>query len=498
MAERIAFINPPSPQPGTIYIRDVNRSGRRSKERTIWPQTSLALMASVFQNDNVRIWDCIAENIDYYNLYKQLQEFNPTWVIFNPISSTVTYDMIVSHFGKSLGAKTVSVSPHTKALREESLSRYKSLDYAVDYTKGGNEPEYQLRELINGISANGTSFEQLPPARQDLLPIHKYSLPFIGKGYTFVVTSRGCPWACIYCRAPVMNERKVRFRPVETVIEEIRRYNLQNIAFHADTATMNRKWIYDFCDAVEKLPFKVRIVTNSRVDTVDQDMLYRMKASGFWMICYGVESGNDEVLRMNKKEATVEKARQAVRMAKRAGLRVWGYFMLGMFGDTRNTIDETIRLSQSESFDIVNFAISAPYPGTEWGRIAETNGWLVDTRWEAYDQNYSAQVSQPDCSIELVKEMQKKAYLQWYFSPRGLKFLASSFKPEYITYFLKTVRDHMEDYMKNEKKNKRNVSNNSKKSEFSEPKTMLDAFKNPIDSSNVNNLINPISPLNIL
>ena len=100
MAERIAFVNPPAPIPGRIWIRDVNRSGRMSKERTIWPQTSLALMASVFPNDVVRIWDCIAEEIDYYNLYKQLQEFNPTWVIFNPVSSSVTYDMIVSHFGK--------------------------------------------------------------------------------------------------------------------------------------------------------------------------------------------------------------------------------------------------------------------------------------------------------------------------------------------------------------------------------------------------------------
>ena len=441
----ILFVNPPSPD-GYIYIRDINRSGRRSKERTIWPQTSLAMLASVFPDDNCKIIDCIAEEIDYKNLFEMMQEFRPDWVVFNPISSTVTHDMIVAHYGKALGAKTVAISPHTKALREESLERYKSLDYSVDYTKGGAEPEYSLRELIKGISKNETNFEGLPPARQDLLPIKKYSLPFIGKGYTFVVTSRGCPWGCIYCRAPVMNERKARFRPVKTVIEEIRKYHLQNIAFHADTATMNKKWIYDFCDALDKLPFKVRIVTNSRVDTVDQDMLHRMKASGFWMICYGVESGNDKVLEMNRKEATVEQARQAVRMAKRAGLRVWGYFMLGMYGDSRETMDETIRLSQSEAFDIVNFAVSAPYPGTEWGRIAETNGWLVDTRWEAYDQNYSAQVSQPGCSIELVKEMQKKAYLQWYFSPRGIKFLASSFKPEYISYFFKAIKDHLIDY----------------------------------------------------
>lgn len=439
---KILFVNPPSPD-GYIYIRDINRSGRRSKERTIWPQTSLAMMAGVFHDHQVKIIDCIAEGISYAGLYKKMYEFAPDWVVFNPISSTITHDMIIAHYGKSLSAKTVAISPHTKALREESLEKYKALDYAVDYTKGGTEPEYNLRSLITGESAEGTRFEDLPPARQDLLPIERYSLPFIGRGYTFVVTSRGCPWKCIYCRQTVMNESKVRYRPVETVIEEIRKYKLQNIAFHADTATMNKKWIYEFCDAVEKLPFKVRIVTNSRVDTIDLDMLRRMRSVGFWMICYGVESGDDKVLAMNKKEATVDQARKAVKEAKQAGLKVWGYFMLGMLGDSRESMEKTIKLSLSEPFDIVNYAISAPYPGTEYGDIAERNGWLVDKRWEAYDQNYSAQVSQPGCGVDLVKRTQREAYFRWYCSLRGLQFFYNSFKPEYLSYFFNTIKDHL-------------------------------------------------------
>ena len=117
--------------------------------------------------------------------------------------------------------------------------------------------------------------------------------------------------------------------------------------------------------------------------------------------------------------------------------------MLGMYGDTIKTMQETISLATSEQFDIVNFAISAPYPGTEWGKISESNGWLVDKRWEAYDQNYSAQVSQPECSIEDVKKAQKMAYLRWYLSYRGLRFLAKSFRPEYLSYFYNTIRDHL-------------------------------------------------------
>lgn len=443
MKERIYFCNPPSPINGRIFIRDINRSGRMSKERTIWPQTSLAMLASVFPDDEVKIKDCIAEGTTYKELFEDMQEFKPTWVVFNPISSTITHDMIVAHYGKSLGAKTVAISPHTKALREESLEKYKSLDYAVNYAKGGTEPEYNLRELIKGDEASGTKFEDLPPARQDLLPIENYSLPFIGKGYTFVITSRGCPWKCIYCRQTVMNESKTRHRPVDTVIEEIRKYELKNVAFHADTATMNRAWIMEFCQKVQELPFKVRIVTNSRVDTVDLPMLKAMKKAGFWMICYGVESGNDKVLEMNKKEATVDQARKAVRLAKKAGLKVWTYMMLGMYGDTEKTMNQTIDLACELNGDICNFAISAPYPATEWGKIAEDKGWLVDKRWEAYDQNYSAQVDQPDCPRELVVKMQKKAYLKWYLSFRGLRFFINGLKPQYIKYFLRTIGDHL-------------------------------------------------------
>lgn len=401
------------------------------------------MLASVFPEDECLILDCIAERIDYKNLYVKMQAFSPDWVVFNPVSTTITHDMIVAHYGKSLGAKTVAVSPHTKALREESLERYKSLDYAVDYTKGSTEPEYNLRDLIKGISADGTKFEELPPARQDLLPISKYSLPFIGRGYTFVITSRGCPWKCIYCRQTVMNESKTRHRPVATVIEEIRKYKLTNIAFHADTATMNRKWIYDFCDEVEKLPFKVRIVTNSRVDTVDLDMLKRMRKAGFWMVCYGVESGDDNVLEMNKKEATVAQARQAIKWTKKAGLRSWTYMMLGMYGDTEATMNKTIDLACELGGDICNFAISAPYPGTEYGKIVEENDWLKEKSWEKYDQNYSAQVDLPDCPRELIVKMQKKAYLRWYLSWRGVKFLLSSFRPEYFSYFFSTIKDHL-------------------------------------------------------
>jgi radical SAM superfamily enzyme YgiQ (UPF0313 family) len=439
---RILFVNPPSPD-GWNYYRDTNRSGRRSKAGEIWPQAGLALFAGLYPDHDVRIIDCIAEKVSYSNLYSEMKKWSPDWVVFNPVSCTITSDMAVAYMAKHLGAKTVAISPHLKALPGESGNRFQYLDHTVENVKFGPEPEYQLRELITGESSQGTSFENLPPARQDLLPIRRYSMPFIGSNYTAIYASRGCSFGCIYCRTTVATERKARYRNVDSVIEEIRRYHLTNFIFHADTTTLNHRWLLALCKELRKLPFKCRIVSNSRVDTINPEVLAEMKSAGWWMIAYGIESGDDRVLAMNKKEATVEQARKAIRWTKEAGIKAWGYFMLGMYGDNRESMERTVSLSLSEPFDIVNFSISAPYPGTEWGDIAQGQGWLVDQRWEAFDQNYSAQVSQPGCPPDMVKNFQRSAYLKYYLSHRGVRFALNGLRPEYLGYFAKTAMAHL-------------------------------------------------------
>lgn len=443
---KIVFINPPSPD-GFTYIRDTNRSGRRSREGTIWPQTSLAMMASMFPDDEVEIWDCIAERLDYSDVFGKLTNFRPDWVVVESVSCTFESDMAVVKDAKCLGAKVAVISPHSEAMREETLKRYPEIDHLIDYEKFQEEgkpikePEAYLRELITGESCN-TQFEDLPVARQDLLPRTSYNLPLIGRGYTFVITSRGCPWKCIYCRQGVTWKNRVRYRSANSIVQEIRQYGLHNVAFHADTATVNRERMLEIC---RLMPSGVRWICNSRVDTVDSEMLHAMKAAGCWMICYGIESGNDRVLQMNEKGkgATVEQAKQAVRWTKEAGIKVWGYFMLGLYGDNESSMLDTLDLALSLPLDIANFSLAAPYPGTRWGDIAASNGWLSDTSWSAYDQNVSAIVDQPDCSHQDVLRMQRQAYRKWYFSPRGLRFFMRAYRPEYTRFFWNAIREHL-------------------------------------------------------
>lgn len=436
---RTLIINPPSPD-GQVYIRDCNRSGRYSPERTYWPQTSLALIASVFPPDSVRIIDCIAENFTYHDVLDYLKSYKPTHVIIESVSCTITMDMMVASLAKSLGAITILISPHGEALAEETKRRFPAIDYVMRYEKH-EEPEYLLRELVTGQPRTSEeTFETLPPARQDLLPIHKYNLPLIGRKYTFVISSRGCAWACSYCRTSVAWQTRPRFRLPETIIEEITRYHLKNIAFHADVFTMKKEQVYRIC---ELMPSNVRWVANSRVDTVDQLLLKAMKRAGCWQLFYGIESGDNGVLAQNRKQATVEQARQAVRWTKEAGIRVHGYFMLGLMGDTPETMEKTLQLSKELPLDEVNYAVSAPYFGTHFYDVASKNQWLTSDSWEDFDQSHSAIVDQPGCSHEQVKQFQRRAYREWYGSFRGLKFLVDAWRPRYARFFYQVARNHL-------------------------------------------------------
>jgi radical SAM superfamily enzyme YgiQ (UPF0313 family) len=159
------------------------------------------------------------------------------------------------------------------------------------------------------------------------------------------------------------------------------------------------------------------------------------------MICYGIESGDDKVLAMNKKGATCEQAKKAVKWTKEAGIKVWGYFMLGLYGDTHESMCRTINFAISLGVDIANFAVSAPYPGTEWNSVAKGLGNSLHD--STFDQNFSAVVSQPACPASLVRSMQKQAYLRWFISLRGLMMFLSNPR-----FFFHAILDHIRSFTK--------------------------------------------------
>ena len=126
----VLFVNPPSPDEH-VYIRDINRSGRRSRERTIWPQTSLALLAAVLKKEgyNVDVVDCIGLEMDWNKLKAYMKKNQPQYVVTNAITSIISNDLYATYLGKFFGACTVAVGPHVTSMPAETLERFPSLDF---------------------------------------------------------------------------------------------------------------------------------------------------------------------------------------------------------------------------------------------------------------------------------------------------------------------------------------------------------------------------------
>lgn len=438
----ILFINPPSPDQD-IIIRDINRSGRKSRERMIWPQTNLAYMAAMMKdNFSVDIIDCIGSNIGWDEFKKILEEKQPRYVVGNVISTTLTNDMYAMFFAKSLGAITIGSGPHLTELYDDSLMRFPALDYIIR-----GEGEITIKELIDTVEAGGDlkkvkgiaykdadkvvvtedrefieDLDTLPMPLHELLPLDNYQLPFFGR-YTFIVASRGCPFPCIFCRQVVMWKGVVRCRGAKSLLEETKyvlSLGVKNIMYQSDTFTVDRDMIIEFCKMIVDAGLKFKWCCNTHIAYVDEELVGWMKKAGCWMIAPGIESSSDVVLKNMKKGITRENIIKNVAILKKAGIQVWGYFVFGLPGDSWETLMENIKFSKQLKLDMANFAVAAPYPGTEFYRMSLEKGWLKATKWEEFDQNYSAVVDYGTLTPEMIVKAIKKANFSFFFRPKPI------------------------------------------------------------------------------
>lgn len=442
----LLLINPPSPD-GSIIIRDFNRSGRTSKERIIWPQTSLAYLAAMAPRTfKVEIVDCIAERIKWPKFLKILREKNPRYLTSHAITSTATNDLRVFKEAKKINPNTVTITtgPHVTALTEETLKENPDLDFVLLY-----EPELTFKELIEFIEAGRKDFEnikglafqkdgetkinerreylddldQLPTPRHDLLPLKKYQFPFMASSFTFVVPSRGCPYLCTFCRQPIMWARKIRSRSPENIIKELKflkKLGLKEFIFQSDTFTVDKDFVIKLCQKIIDEGLKFSWSTNSRVDTIDEERLKIMQKAGCWMIAYGIESGSQKVLDRCKKEITLEQIKTAVNLTHKIGIKVYGYFIIGLIAETKETIRQTIDLAKKLPITFAIFHTAAPYPGTEFYEEVKEKGWLVSEKWEDINQGTNIPISYPRLPAEEINKSIRKAYRAFYLRPKAI------------------------------------------------------------------------------
>jgi len=473
----VMLVNPPTPD-GDIWIRSQHRVGRRSRENMIWPQVELAQMAAILTPEySLEIVDCVARRIGWEEFAQILEEKRPKYYITQVTAPSLRNDMYGAFLAKSLGAKTMAFGTHVTPMTLETMRPFPALDFVLR-----GEPEMTLRELIDRLEgktpsnpkvakmlaetskpqvrkvgaqthvdafpvADGEPYasilglawrkadeivinpdrpfipnlDDLPIPRHELLPLDKQRMPMIKGPFTFIVTSRGCPAGCKYCIKHVSYQNSVRVRSAENIVEEIEYLNklgIYNIHMYADLFTVNREHVMSTCDLLIQKGIKIKWTCNSRVDYVDEELLAKMGQAGCWMISWGIESSNELILKRARKGYKKEQAFKALQWAHNAGIKNWGYFIIGLPGETEQTIRETIDYAKQLPLDIALFHIAAPYPGTPFFyEVVENNWFRPGTKWEEVDMDQSTVLDYGELKAEQLEYWQKRATREWSMRP---------------------------------------------------------------------------------
>ncbi len=292
---------------------------------------------------------------------------------------------------KKASPKTVIAAggPHASALAEEILARVPEIDYIV---RGEGEAAF---ERLAGIIQKGKRPRTRLLEPEDISVLDELPSPGSFSGplvdidpneqFKVIISSRGCPQECAFCCSPGFWGRRVRFRSAEALAGEIefahRTRGLLFFSIRDDNFTLNKRRVMEFCKILRERDLYVMWNCQSRVDTVDEELLIEMKRAGMEQIQFGVESGSERMLKRYDKKITIKAIREAARAARRAGVYLFIYLMAGMEGEGRGDIRKTIALIRSILPGDGIVSPVALYPGTELYESVRASGEIDDAVW---------------------------------------------------------------------------------------------------------------------
>ncbi len=479
----VLLVNPPTPD-GGLWIRTQHRVGRRTRENMVWPQVSLAQMAAILvPTYKVKIIDANAERMGWKAFADEISKYQPKYYMTQLTAPTLENDMYGVFLAKARGAITIAFGTHITPIPVETLRPFPALDFGLV-----GEPDLALRDLIDHLEGNLNNrpalvqkliddhdpdykpalnedgsvnlhevkgivwrkgdeiilnktrpfikdLDDLPIPLHEMLPYKKYIMPLMKGPFTFIVSSRGCTAGCIYCIKHVSYQYSVRLRSPEKVLEELwvlKKLGINNVNMYADLFTANREQVIGICELMIESGINMKWTCNSRVDYVDEEMLQMMAKAGCFLMTWGIESGSEQVLRHARKGAYPDVAMRSLTWARKAGIKNWGYFIIGLPTETEETIRQTIEFSKKLPLDIALFHVAAPYPGTPFFFEVVREGWFRSgTRWEQVDMDKGTVLDYPGLPAERLLYWQKRAFREWALRPGPimtyLKMLFSDF-----------------------------------------------------------------------
>jgi anaerobic magnesium-protoporphyrin IX monomethyl ester cyclase len=444
LGRRVLLFNPPLID-GVAFTRQGRCQEREEVLGTTKPPYSLAVLAAILRELGVefRVVDQTAERLSTEQLIDRLNAdgFRPSLLVFCSATPTIDADSVeAAKLKAAFGAPLVCFGPHASAAPQASMERAPDVDAMIV-----GEPEDAVVELAGlesfdqadriaslTIRRGGTilahralgtyaGFATMPYPAWDLLPLERYRLPLENARYLMVETSRGCPYSCDFCVAPVIQGHKFRERDAVALADEIeqgkKRFGIDHFYLWGDTVTLNAKSFSRFCDEVIARNLSVRWFGNGRADNLTSpDFVAKLRASGCWMLSLGIESESDEVRRDMMKKLEREKIRLAIQNLRKARIKSFGFFIFGYPGDTPASIARTADFAREIDPDFANFYPAVPYPGTEMYEKCRREGMLTTNDWSKLE--YSFYVLQSAALNEAaVMDAIRRATRRFYLRP---------------------------------------------------------------------------------
>lgn len=422
-----------------------------TKDRGYNPPMGLIWIATCVNKNSyhkAKVLDTQVMEMDYDAIKRYIQQEKPDAVGIAAITFTLLDSLRVSRLVKEVDSsiKVIFGGPHATLYPCETLNLE-----AVDYVIAG-EGEFAFPALLDTLEG-GKGMEKVPgvfykeegKARRgvapriikdlDVLPIpdrtltphRKYSSVLAHTNpFTTSVGTRGCPFRCTFCDRPQMGGKSYRARSPQLIVDEMENCHelgIREIMFYDDTWTMIMPRAKEICEDILTRGLDITWSCRTRVDKVSPELVRLMQKAGCRRINFGVESGTEEGLISIKKQCTLQQVRDAFEMCRLVNMETLGYFMIGLPGETREQMLETIRFTKSVKPNFLHFTVLTPFPETQiWRDLIKNGDRRAEKAWHDYAKNPSGAFDPPTANEYITKEelfeICTAGYKEFYFRPK--------------------------------------------------------------------------------
>lgn len=420
--------------------------GKFDEARSVQQPLGIAYLAAVLelQGHDVKLIDAPAMRYDKEDLVNQVRTFSPDLIGISTTTASFTKALAIANDLKAqFDLPIITGGPHPTALPEETLENH-CFDIGVigegemtmvelaDKLESGEGLE-DVRGIVyrggDGVRRNPErpyieDLDSVPfPARHLLSPLDVYRptpsayrcLP-----QATMITSRGCPYNCTFCDRSVFGS-KYRARGARNVVDEmeilIEKHGAKEIRFWDDTFNIDARRVIQICEEIRARGIDVPWTCLGRINRMNTDVLRAMAESGCWQVDYGIESGSQQLLDGIRKGLTLDMTRTVTKMTHKAGIRMRGFFMLGLPGETGETMRRTIEFAKKLDLSAAVFHITTPFPGTELYNTVLQSGELdMKASWDDYSI-FSSEASPyvpKGLTHEIIERYQTEAYRAFY------------------------------------------------------------------------------------